>query len=794
MKKKIMFLAMMALCLCASARVSCPNIDFGHPLGSLPPNLVRMVAVTHNSATLVWHGPVNQYEYVYIRSEHSSAMNLVSEGITVDDTVITLTDLRSDSEYSFYVRSRCGQSVSSWSQAISFKTCSSETSLPYSQNFESCGVGSEASLPPCWFAYCIEVGVDTAQPDIGHVFPITSPVIQGKKSLAVTTEILEEGNSVRRCGYAVMPLFSGSSDHYMLYFDGRSTNINGTRILVALTDSPKTASSFVPLDTLSFNVAKENYEILLDKKRLNNRYILFLNLGPENMPIGSLDTAIIDNVSLMSPSPYCPYPYIHRNIKPTSNSATITWEGKAGQYEVKWKKLRDFVWSDPAIVKEQSFGISELEPGTSYHVWVRAICNDSLRSEWASVNFKTLPEEGKPEEPKTCPVPVNFHLVDVGMYNATFDWTPVGNETSWEVKVWNKDGSWTKTADYHPFTFGTDARSDIMRESDDLHRCKEYMAAVHPICDMGWEYIPYENWEYSQPIAFKSQCCPDVENLRIGSVRETAVWLEWEGRTNNYDVMLADITDPLIDPIWEERIYNNGAGTFPDPNASQTRSFWLDDLLPYRKYEIWIRSECNDGTHGEYAKVIVETPPYILTEAGVDILQIGKPFTTKPPKGSIYDAVKLTSRGDNGGLAYNLLRHGESIGTAFVHDGSLISMVISYPSVCIEGGIFVNTPIVEAFMKRNDMFSECTWDDAFEETLITLNLVGENNIYTYVEEKDLSPTGRNKYKSIDREGKSTYPRFLNNLNELSIKLMSPDFNKTAKIKDFRVGTTYFLCW
>ena len=601
--------------------------------------------------------------------------------------------------------------------------------------------------------------------------------------MALTVDSIAGAGAGLVRGYAVMPLFSTTDkQQYTLGIEGYSSRAEGTRMLIGLADSSAKGVLLMPLDTVQLYDEVESFEITLSKDLLEGNHIVFCILGSLDTMVGIPDTAFLCSVSVVSvlseqgtpdpPHHYCPFPVVSQNIKTTLNSAEVKWKGHASQYEIKWNNSTTGESLGPIMVSGSSYSISGLSPNTRYMVSVRSVCENQRYSAWNSSSFITKSKV----EPKSCPVPVNFHLVNIGMYNVTFDWTPVGNETSWVVKVWNKDGSWIKTADYHPFTFGTDARSDIMRESDDLHRCVEYHAAIHPICDMGWDYVPYENWEFSQPVTFKSKCCPDVENLRIGRVRETAVCLEWEGRTNDYDVMFADITDPLSDIIWEERIYNNGVGTFPDPNLSQTRSFWLDDLLPYRKYEIRVRSECNDGTHGEYAKVIVETPPYILTEAGVNILQIGKPFVINPPKGSIYDkAIKSICHDDIGEamMYYKLYKDKVYIGVAIVSGQMLNSFHLSKIDNVALPDESPNTSIEKLFNKAGITISAGTINPMSSDGHVDIKY--KETIGIYISRNALSNKGKNKFRRLlnaqmnyDSEEKNEFPT--------SVAVNKEDFN------------------
>ena len=750
------------------------NTNLGNPPACQQPSRIRTIAVTDSSATLVWHGDAERYDYIHVSKANAAALNIISEGEYIDDTTVSLGNLRPNTVYCFKVRGHCGRNSSQWSPMFEFRTQNSTTvsnggsstgghlsqkgqakpvRLPYKENFEKCGVGTSPTLPSGWEAFCRRSDTDSLLAITAYVRATDKHVIQGKRSLALMVDAMRSDSTLRMQGYAVLPIFSVTDKQYLLSFDGRSASGSGLKVVVGLVDVVGEVSTLVPLHTYAFGVKKEHYEIPFEKGQLDKRHIVLCCLGSDIMPGGGHDTAIIDNITLAPPSePRCPIPFGIKMEESTSTSATITWNGTYDQYEVKWKNAEGL---QQVRVSGNSFVINELEPNTRYLVQVRTICDDSHTSNWAYHYVNTQPER---EDPISCQVPVNLHVVKVGMYNVTLDWTPVGTEKSWVVKMWNKNHTWTKTAEEHPFTFGTDARSDIMRESDDLRRCEEYNVAVHPICDMGWNYVPQEYWEYSQPVTFKSQCCPDVKNLRVGRVRENAVFLEWEGRTNNYDIIYADITDPNLEPIWEKGEYNSKAGTFPDPNGPRTLSFWFDELEPYRKYEIGLCSKCEDGNMGEYAKVIVETPPYILTEAGVDILQIGKPFIEKPPKGSIYDKVVKTScitEGEEEITYYELYKGNIFVGEAVLGGRQRLMYfnLLKVDNVALKGEI-PNTPIEVLFNKEGVVISPGTINPMNSEGNITIKY--NNSVQIIVPHDALSPKGKEKFRRLLNEQNSSY--------------------------------------
>lgn len=146
----------------------------------------------------------------------------------------------------------------------------------------------------------------------------------------------------------------------------------------------------------------------------------------------------IDSVSLSSgsaPQPTCDVPTALAAGNVTANSAVITWNGTAAQYEVEFN-------GQSSTVTTNSYNATGLTAATDYAVRVRALCDGGLTSDWtAMVNFTTLDNGGVDPEP--CGVPTNVAVSNVTTNSAVVTWdAPVESETfegEWNLVMGQND-------------------------------------------------------------------------------------------------------------------------------------------------------------------------------------------------------------------------------------------------------------------------------------------------------------------------------------------------------------------
>ncbi len=106
--------------------------------------------------------------------------------------------------------------------------------------------------------------------------------------------------------------------------------------------------------------------------------------------------------------------------------ATITWNSTATSFNIEYGETG---FSQGTGTTETAFSntitLNQLTPETSYTVYVQADCGtDDGTSQWASVQFTTLP---------SCPKPTEVVTSNLTVSSADLEWTAGYEETEWEV-------------------------------------------------------------------------------------------------------------------------------------------------------------------------------------------------------------------------------------------------------------------------------------------------------------------------------------------------------------------------
>jgi len=271
---------------------------------------------------------------------------------------------------------------------------------------------------------------------------------------------------------------------------------------------------------------------------------------------------------------FCPVPIITSETH-DYHSATITWNGTGSNYEVNIKETSAINWPSTDIaVTGTTYTFTGLNPETAYTFRVRQDCTADSNdySEWYEGSFVT--------DSLPCLTPDSLVVSDLTNVQGTFSWTVRGNESVWDIHVWNTGGLdsvyrvTTNPATVGGFTAGV-----------------TYNAAIRPIC--GVELI---EGDYGDTIRFTTATCPDVTGLTSSNVTESSVTLNWT-------------SDPMAES-WQIEYgfagFAQGTGTSVTTNVN---TYVVTGLEDESSYDFYVRAICGTDWNSEgWAHVSATTP------------------------------------------------------------------------------------------------------------------------------------------------------------------------------------------
>ncbi|WP_255492376.1 fibronectin type III domain-containing protein [Myroides sp. NP-2] len=407
------------------------------------PHNIRVEEVDENSATVTWTAEATQqWELAIV----PMGDELPETGIVVEQSDYNIQDLKSDTAYDLYVRSRCttatGLAVSAWAGPISFRTTLLPVALPYTEDFEN---------NPQWGKSNDEVNQWIIGEAINH---------GGTHALYISDD---EGVSnhytltQRQLSHVYKDLIipDGVVD-LSVAFDWRNVGevgIDHFRVWLVPT-------SYVPLagrelrggerqiqlgQEQSFTDARDfvTSEIRADIQTFSgqNARLVFEWVNAEyggNQPPAALDNLVVKTTN-------CPQPFATAATEITQNSAEISWDPAVGvtAYDV-------YLTTTLAVPTETTvptyanvnspFTLTDLQANTRYYIWVRSACSEGNASFWIDpINFITS------QVPVELPYTDGFEegmdwSVDVGQTNAWVRGTAIANQGTRSLYISNNQG------------------------------------------------------------------------------------------------------------------------------------------------------------------------------------------------------------------------------------------------------------------------------------------------------------------------------------------------------------------
>ena len=394
-----------------------------------PVTNVLVSDVTLSSAVMSWNDMGSSYEVV--SGEKDFSFEDV-EVISITGNEITLSDLRTNTDYDVYVRNVCSDELKSAWGKVSFTTLDLPTCDAVSELSVS-GIsqyGATISWGESKFDYEIaygESGFDVAQAEV--VKPTTNSFtlsdLQLKTAYDVYVRSVKDG-----------------------YYDGEWTKVSFTTLDLPTCDavSELSVSEISQYGaTISWDESEFGYELAYGESGFD--------VAQAEVVKSTTNTYVLENLSL-----YTAYDVYVRAVKegyydgewtkvsfstldlPTcesvaelvvsevsQNGANVSWAESANNYEIAFGESGFVLEKSKFVtVTENEYTLSDLVMNTAYDMYVRAVNENAYASEWTKIEFTTL-------DMPTCETVSEVSISDVTTNGAVVSWTSIEEGNTFEI-------------------------------------------------------------------------------------------------------------------------------------------------------------------------------------------------------------------------------------------------------------------------------------------------------------------------------------------------------------------------
>lgn len=303
-----------------------------------------------------------------------AALSKVVIADTVDTDEFGFGGLDSQKDYYLYVRTLCGYAQAWWVEK-QFTTPCPDYAFPYKEDFNS--YTTDANQAGCW--------------ELADYMGVGYPKIvssSGDKSLYLTSS----GTTHR--SLAVMPTIEGELSDAMLTFETATYSSYGTStsasvLYVGTIGDIRDYSTFVPFDTIrNTGSTRHKVKLILADYNLAHDKIAFSS-GVGTLSMNS--NVILDNVELRDAS--CLEMYDFKQTASKAHSVDFTWDGVTPNDQWELKIFNEHVTAaavaagsysagvvvvEDTIVTGKSFHLAGLDAVSTYYVYIRTLCGDSI--------------------------------------------------------------------------------------------------------------------------------------------------------------------------------------------------------------------------------------------------------------------------------------------------------------------------------------------------------------------------------------------------------------------------------
>lgn len=301
----------------------------------------------------------------------------------VQHDTLTVNGLRPLTMYYWYVQAVCSDTeMGEWSKEVYFQTLCPYYSLPFRDSFDTYGTGSSVR-PDCW-------NVVKANGNYPYVYTIS---LDGYIYSQPAVLYLSGGSTTNYNLIATPELYVDDISTLTVSFMVRMTT-SGGQVIVGVMDDVTDIDSFVPMDTI-VRVSSDWMPCTVDLSAYEGegKYVAFSTFRNN-----SSNAVYLDNVVITNPNMACAMPENLMALGITDTQANLSWSDPA---DAEYYNLK--VSTQPIVpdmeeadlltldsLDQRRHALTDLQPNTTYYVYVQCTCGEDGGSYWASTSFTTL--------------------------------------------------------------------------------------------------------------------------------------------------------------------------------------------------------------------------------------------------------------------------------------------------------------------------------------------------------------------------------------------------------------------
>ncbi len=347
-----------------------------------PPAMTSVQAtnITANSATITWNDPETTHNLwtVYYKKNTDTEYTFV----TTTQPTLDLTNLEASTNYDVYVTTMCGSEESVGTTLMTFSTeCGIVASYPYFESFENqgdfgCWTTEIISGTTLWdiVMYQTNEGQSVMASDGNYMAYHTWNNGESSRLISPVFDLTNLESPTIKYDYQLLGDQGTHENLTVKYRQSESSEWVTLRNYTATTPTWVTDSILLPEPSASYQISFESigvygYGVVVDA------FHLYDSDGESS---GGDDPEVEP----------CDAPTDLAAINITQNTADITWNGTASNYEIQLNNMAT------ETISQTTHHYTDLPANTTFTVKVRAVC-EGQTSSWVSVQFTTLEQPGE---------------------------------------------------------------------------------------------------------------------------------------------------------------------------------------------------------------------------------------------------------------------------------------------------------------------------------------------------------------------------------------------------------------